>query len=99
MRNNSINLPSLIHQHQRYIFHNSKNLKLVFCIFQDFLLVVLRFIFFLNQVLRYNLFDGLAFGDLRVSDHLVGGADLDEGELGVFSDLRSQRCFSTVRWA
>lgn len=44
------------------------------------------------------LFDGLAFGDLGVSDHLVGGADLDKGELGVFRDLSSQRCFPTVRW-
>ena len=36
------------------------------------------------------LFDGLALGDLRVSDHLVRGADLDEGELGVLRDLGSQ---------
>lgn len=50
-------------------------------------------------MLKNNLFDGLAFSDLRVSDHLVGGADLDKGELGVFRDFCSQRCFSTVGWA
>lgn len=49
-------------------------------------------------MLNVNLFNGLAFGDLRVSYHLVGGADLDEGELGIFSNLCSQRCFPTVRW-
>lgn len=48
---------------------------------------------------RPDLFDGLALGDLRVSDHLVRGADLDEGELGILGDFSSQRRFPTVRWA
>lgn len=43
-----------------------------------------------------NLLDGLALGDLRVSDHLVGGADLDEGELGILGDLGSQGRFPAV---
>lgn len=43
-----------------------------------------------------DLLDSLAFGDLGESDHLVGGADLDEGELGVFCDLNSQRRFAAV---
>lgn len=54
------------------------------------------FIFFLLSVHSRNLFDGLALGDLRVSDHLVGGADLDERELGILCDFSSQRRFPTV---
>lgn len=33
---------------------------------------------------RCYLFDSLTFSNLRVPDHLVGGAYLDEGKLGVF---------------
>ena len=45
------------------------------------------------------LLDGLAFGDLWVSDHLVGGADLYEGELRFFGDPSCQCCFPTAGWA
>lgn len=53
----------------------------------------------LNLATCPNLFDGLALGDLRVSDHLVGGADLDEGELGILCNFSSQRRFPTIGWA
>lgn len=53
-------------------------------------LEMIKFVFYISRLssklvkmfLNFGyLFDGLAFGDLRVSDHLVGGADLDKGEL------------------
>lgn len=71
-------------------------------------LEMIKFVFYISRLssklvkmfLNFGyLFDGLAFGDLRVSDHLVGGADLDKGELWVFRDLSCQRCLPTVRWA
>lgn len=34
-----------------------------------------------------------------MSDHLVWGADLDKGELGIFGNLSCQRRFPTARWA
>lgn len=75
-------------QHQRYV-------KKIQCL-PVLYISTLRFL--TQYMLNVNLFNGLAFGDLRVSYHLVGRADLDEGELGIFSNLCSQRCFPTVRW-
>ena len=42
------------------------------------------------------LFDCLALGDLRASNHLVWRADLNEGELRVLCNLCCQGCLSTV---
>lgn len=43
------------------------------------------------------LLDGLALGDLRMANHLVWRADLDEGELGLLGDLGSQGGLAAVR--
>lgn len=51
-----------------------------------------------QTVCRTCLFDSLAFGDLRVSNHLVWRAELNEGELGVLCDLRCQGRLPTVGW-
>lgn len=45
------------------------------------------------------LFDRLALGDLRVSDHLVWRTDLNEGELRVLCNLSRQGRLSAVGWA
>lgn len=57
---------------------------------------IITFIVSVNVITLRYLFDGLTFSNLRVSDHLVGGADLDKGELGVFRDLSCQSCLAAV---
>lgn len=62
----------------------------------------------INQCLNANvslfadcstyLFDCLALGDLRVANHLVWRADLNEGELRVLCNLGCQGRLSTVGW-